>query len=109
MTITKEETQKKEEFYTCKYDAMFKTAFLDEKHPQLLEALLSCILEGDVHIVSWPPTFLPNTIAKEKAKTRDLVVELDGKYINVEVETGHGPLTRCKLFTYHASMWKQKS
>lgn len=95
------------EFCTCKLDAMFKTVFVDEKNPNLLEALLSCILGSETHIVSWPMTFIPNTTAKEKAKTRDLVILVDGKYINLEVVTGHGKETRCQLFTYHVSMWKQ--
>lgn len=95
------------EFLTCKMDAMFKTIVMDEKNPELLEAILSCVLEGHPHIISWPVTHLKNTLAHEKFKTRDLVVELDGTYINLEVETAHGPEVRSKLFTYLASMWKQ--
>lgn len=107
MTTTKEKNIKEGAFLTCKLDAMFKTVFMNEKNPKLLEAVLSCILGGKPHIISWPTTYIPNTLAKEKAKTRDLVVELDGTYINLEVETGYGIETRCQLFTYHASMWKQ--
>lgn len=107
MTTTKEKTDEETTFYTCKTDAMFKTVFIDEENPQLLEAVLSCILGGQPHIISWPTTFISKDTAKEKSKTRDLVVELDGKYINLEVETGKGKETKCKLFTYFVSMWKK--
>ncbi len=94
-------------FYTCKMDAMFKTVFIDQKNPRLLEAVLSCVLGGKPKIISWPTTTIANTTAREKSKNRDLVVELNGTIINLEVETGHSSETRSKLFTYHASMWKQ--
>lgn len=95
------------EFLTCKFDQMFKTVVIDEKNPRILEAMLSCILGGKPKIISWPSTVIPNTIAKEKAKNRDLVVVLDGTYINLELVTGHGKQIRSQLFTYLASMWKQ--
>ena len=99
--------EEKEEFLTCKYDAIFKTVVIDQNNPKILEAILSNILGGKPKIISWPRTFIPKTNANEKSKERDLVVELDGTYINLEVVTGHGREVRSQLFTYHTSMWSQ--
>ena len=95
-------------YYTAKHDRIFKKIMLeDEKDTHLLEALLECILGGKVKILSLPRTEISVDTTNEKVKTRDLVIELDGKYINLEVETGSGIETRSKNFTYLCSMYKK--
>ncbi len=94
-------------FLTSKIDQVFKTVVIDEKDYSILEAILSNILGGKPKVISLPRTVVKNDTTNEKAKDRDLVVELNGTYINLEVVTGHGREVRSQLFTYHVSMWKQ--
>lgn len=62
--------EEKEEFLTCKYDAIFKTVVIDQNNPKILEAILSNILGGKPKIISWPRTFIPKTNANEKSKEK---------------------------------------
>ena len=89
------------EFLTCEFGQMFKTVIIDDKDYTFLEAILSNILGGKPKVVSLPRTVVKKDTKSEKAKDRDLVVELDGTYINLEVVTGHGREIRSQLFTYH--------
>jgi len=95
-------------FYTAKYERIFKKIMLeDETDMHLLEALLECILGSKVEIVSLPRTEFAVDTTYEKSKTGDLVIKLNGKYINLEIETGVGPETRAKNFSYLCSMYKK--
>lgn len=96
-----------QEFLTCKIDQVFKTVVIDEKDYSILEAILSNILGGNPKVISLPRTVIKKDTSNEKSKDRDLVVELNGTFINLEVVTGHGKEVRSQLFTYHVSMWKQ--
>jgi len=80
---------------------------IDKENPKILEALLSSILDGDEKIIFLPRAELSVDTTEEKVKTGDLIILLDGKYVNLEVKTGVGPETRAKNFTFFCSFYKK--
>ncbi len=98
---------KDKSLYTCRVDRIFKAIIVDSQDYSILEAILSTILDGNVKIVNLPRTEIATDTPYEKVKTRDIVILLDGEFINLEIETGTSEITRAKNFTYHTSMWKK--
>ena len=74
-------------FYTAKYDAVFKAIFVDPKNPMLLEGLLEDILHTNVKIIKFYNTELNVNRKNERNKRIDTLVEAEGKYIHIELNT----------------------
>ena len=83
--IEKEETDKK--FYTGKIDRVFKTIFVQDNDYHLMEALLSECLGSKVKVVRYLYPELDVTNVEDKERKVDVLVELDGKNILVELNT----------------------
>jgi len=94
-------------YWSARYERCFRTVVVDENDFTIMEAILSTILGGKVSIVSY---LLPNInvdTTEEKQKTVDLMIQLDGEYINLELETGTSLETTLKNFNYFISMYKK--
>ena len=80
-----EQNGKNEEnkFYHLKYDRVFKKVV--DVNPEVLEKVLTDILEEEVKIISFVPTELPVKNVKSKVNTLDILVSTkDNKLINVD-------------------------
>ena len=74
---------KKVDFYHLKYDRVFKKVV--DVNPEVLEKVLTDILEEEVKIISFVPTELPIKNVKSKVNTLDILVSTkDNKLINVD-------------------------
>lgn len=76
-------------FYTAKYDAMFKAIFCKKENEDLLKFLLEKCLNKKITIKQiHSPELLKKNIY-EKGKTLDVLVEVEGEIINIEVNSGY--------------------
>ena len=98
----KEETNKK--FYTGKIDRVFKTIFVNDNDYHLMEALLSECLGSKVKVLRYlyPELDVANT--EDKERKVDVLVELDGKNILVELNT-EGLGIRLRNFNYFLTFY----
>ena len=86
--VLKEQKGENEEnkFYHLKYDRVFKKVV--NVNPEVLEKVLTDILEEEVKIISFVPTELPIKNVKSKVNTLDILVKtkdnqiLDVDYMN---------------------------
>lgn len=67
---------KKKEFYTSKYDKVFKTVFADINNTKFINAILSEVLEGDAKVIKFLNSELGVRNVNEKVKHLDLLVDL---------------------------------
>lgn len=76
-------------FYTAKYDAMFKAIFCKKENEDLLKFLLEKCLDRKIKIkeIHYPELLKKNVY--EKGKTLDVLVEVEGEIINIEVNSGY--------------------
>ena len=98
----KEETDKK--FYTGKIDRVFKTIFVDDNDYHLMEALLSECLGSKVKVLRYLYPELDVASIEDKERKVDVLVELDGKNILVELNT-EGLGIRLRNFNYFLTFY----
>jgi len=94
-------------YWSARYERCFRTVVVDENDFRIMEAILSTILKEKVEIKGY---LLPNIKIdhmKEKDKTADFIIKLDGEYINLELETGNSIETTHKNMLYFMGMYKQ--
>ena len=90
---------------TAKYDRIFKSIFVDTNDYSLMEALLSDCLETNVRIVRYLPSELSVKKVSEKVKRLDVLIEADGKYINVEIDTSVDVSKKVRNFNYFTAFY----
>jgi len=98
---------KNKKYWSARHERCFRTVVVDENDFRIMEAILSTILKGKVEIKGY---LLPNIKIdhmKEKDKTADFIIKLDGEYINLELETGNSIETTHKNMLYFMGMYKQ--
>ena len=96
-------------FWTAKYDRVFKTILCDERNIHLMKEFLSRVLEREVQTVKFLRNELPVTNTKEKVKTVDVLAEVDGEYIHIEINTGYGKYVHVKSFEYFTTVYNLKT
>ena len=100
---------KKKEFYTSKYDKVFKTVFADINNTKFINAILSEVLEGDAKVIKFLNSELGVKNANEKVKHLDLLVDLGGTKVNVEINTNSDLATKVRNFSYFTSFISQNT
>ena len=96
-------------FYTARYDRVFRTIFINDKDNHLLEALLSQCLKKEVKIIKLLKTELSVNSTKERVKRLDLLIETDGQKINLELNTTFNDATRVRNFNYFTSFYSSNT
>ena len=94
-------------FYTAKMDRVFKTIFCDENNKDLMKEFLSRLLEKNVEEVQFLRSELGVQNTKEKVKTVDIFALVDGEYIHIELNTGHGKALHLRNFCYFTSLFNK--
>lgn len=100
-------TEKK--FYTSRYDKVFKTVFADINNTKFMNAILSEVLEGDAKVIKFLNPELGVRNVNEKTKHLDLLVDLGGIKINVEINTNSDLATTVRNFSYFSSFISQNT
>lgn len=100
---------KKKEFYTSKYDKVFKTVFADINNTKFINAILSEVLEGDAKVIKFLNSELGVRNVNEKVKHLDLLVDLGGTKVNVEINTNSDLATKVRNFSYFTSFISQNT
>ena len=72
------------------FDKVFKLTFGDYNHVELLNYLLSIVLKKNVKVLSLLNNELIGDNRMNKNNSVDLVCELDGEFVSVEVNTSFG-------------------
>ena len=87
MKKKKEEKQKK--WYKGYIDAMFKAIFCNIKNRKLLKWFIERCLNKKVEIIeAYPPEIIkPNIYVKNK--TLDVLLNVDGEIVNLEINSGY--------------------
>ena len=93
--------------YTAKNDRLFKTVASNKYGKEILEALLSTIFNEKVEVLEFIPVELALDTESERKKTLDVLVRVDNKIINVEMNAqGLSEIVKirnlsylCKLFS----------
>ncbi len=102
-----EEDLEVKKFYNMKYDRVFKKVV--NINPEVLEKILTDILEEEVKIINFVPTELPIKNKKSKVNTLDILVSTkDNKLINVELNTNFDKSTKERNLVYYTSLYSQK-
>ncbi len=98
---------KKVDFYHLKYDRVFKKVV--DVNPEVLEKVLTDILEEEVKIISFVPTELPIKNVKSKVNTLDILVKTkDNQILNIELNTNFDKVTKERNLVYYTTLYSQK-
>ena len=100
-------TAVKNKFYTSRYDRVFKAVFKDEKDHHLMEALLETCLEQKVKIIKYYDNELKVRSVSEKSKRLDVLIEIDGKRVSVELNTKYDEVTKVRNLSFFTSFYSQ--
>ena len=103
-------SQETKTFYAFNIDKMFKAVFVgtDEISKRLLLELLSECLDTKVdRIVGFIPIELGVRSKYERSKRLDLIVEVDGRKINVELNSSFDEVNRIRNLNYYFSFCSQ--
>ena len=103
-------SQETKTFYAFNIDKMFKAVFVgtDEVSKRLLLELLSECLDAKVdRIIDFIPIELGVRSKHERSKRLDLIVEVDGRKINVELNSSFDEVTRIRNLNYYFSFCSQ--
>ena len=99
-------SQETKTFYAFNIDKMFKAVFVgtDEVSKSLLLELLSECLDAKVDwIIGFIPIELGVRSKHERSKRLDLIVEVDGRKINVELNSSFDEVTKIRNLNYYFS------
>lgn len=103
-------TNETKTFYAFNIDKMFKAIFGadDEKSKKLLKELLSECLDIKIDkIISFIPVELSARNKNERSKRLDLIVEVKGKKINIELNSSFNDVTRIRNLNYYFAFCSQ--
>ena len=78
---------KNDKFYTAKNDLVFKAIFCDVNDTFLLKTLIEKCLNKKIEIIDLYPTEATKKNLYAKGKTLDVLVKVDNKIINIEVNS----------------------
>lgn len=104
MTNTKE---KNKELFTAKYDKIFKTIMFEDK--ELLGKILETVLQRPIKVIDFVIQDLPVRKKDEKRKTVDIIAKSNDEYLNVEINTSAGMITRIRNLNYFTSFFSQNT
>lgn len=104
-------TEKQIKVFTAKNDRVFKTIANGNNGKVILEAILGNVFDEQVEILEFIPVELPLDTEEERKKTLDVLVKVENRVINVEVNAqGLSQVTKirnlaflCKLFSKNVS------
>ena len=108
--IEKEKT--KEVFYGFNYDKMFKAIFVgfNEDRTHLPCELLSECLDIKIdRIIKFIPVELSARQKNERSKRLDLLVESQGRKINLELNSSYSEITKVRNINFYFSFCSQKT
>ena len=103
-------TNETKTFYAFNIDKMFKAIFGadDEKSKKLLKELLSECLDIKIDkIIGFIPVELSARNKNERSKRLDLIVEVKGKKINIELNSSFNDVTRIRNLNYYFAFCSQ--
>lgn len=98
-----------ERFFGQKYDRVFKAVYLDENNFKLLEAILSECFNTKVKVLKLLLSELKVRTKHEKTKRLDCTVKLDGKKVNLEINTSNSEVTKIRNLAFFNSFYSQNA
>lgn len=101
-------TIKNKYFYTARNDRVFKAIFADENDYHLMEVLLSECLDTKVKIIKYYKTEIDIRSSEERTKRLDLLIEAEGKKINLELNTSFSKETRVRNLNYFTAFYSEE-
>ena len=107
-----EKTKTKDVFYGFNYDKMFKAIFVgfNEDRTHLLCELLSECLDIKIdRIIKFIPVELKIRQKSERSKRLDLLVEAQGRKINLELNSSYSEITKVRNINFYFSFCSQKT
>ena len=94
-TYKSKEERKEDSLIPCVYDRMFKIILGNENRKRNTAYFLSLVLNKDMKEIEdnleYKNTILENEKVEEAQRIVDLIVKIDGKYINVELNNSSTP------------------
>ena len=102
----------KDIFYGFNYDKMFKAVFVgfNEDRTHLLCELLSECLDIKIdRIIKFIPVELSARQKNERSKRLDLLVESQGRKINLELNSSYSEITKVRNINFYFSFCSQKT
>ena len=107
-----EKNKTKDVFYGFNYDKMFKAIFVgfNEDRTHLLCELLSECLDIKIdRIIKFIPVELKIRQKSERSKRLDLLVEAQGRKINLELNSSYSASTKVRNINFYFSFCSQKT
>lgn len=107
-----EKNKTKDIFYGFNYDKMFKAIFVgfNEDRTHLLCELLSECLDIKIdRIIKFIPVELKIRQKSERSKRLDLLVEAEGRKINLELNSSYSEITKVRNINFYFSFCSQKT
>lgn len=96
--------------YTAKNDRMFKAAFCDEENTYLLKEFLERIYFNDINEIKFLRTELNIKNIKSKNRTVDVLVEVNGTTLHIEVNSeSNATYLHIRNFSYFSEIYNKKT
>lgn len=92
-------------FYTAKYDRVFKAIFCDVNNLGLLKEFLSRILELKIDSIQLLHPEMNVRTKYEHVKTVDVLVQVNEKYIHIEMNTSYNKYLHYRNFNYFTTAY----
>ncbi len=86
-------------FYNLKYDRVFKSVICG-KDTRAINKILTDILEEEVEVIKYVPTYIKVKKKYSKYKTVDILAKVKDKIINVEINTRYDEIIKERNLVY---------
>lgn len=93
----------KEKFYTSRYEPVFYYCVLEDR--KILKAILELILKEPVYSLIIKNIKLTKQKTKQKGKEVDVLLEVNGKLVNIEINTKYSKTIRERNASYLAAIY----
>lgn len=101
---------KEKKFYTAKNDRVFKSIFCNEDNTYLLEYFLSRLLNIEIKGIVFLRNELNVLHVDSRTKTTDVLVQLNNKYIHIELNTENSTkYIHVRNFTFFTEIYDKKT
>lgn len=97
---------KEKEFFSMKYDRIFKAVVMDSNDTRIINEVLNDLLYEEVDVIEFLSTEIPVNNKNNKVNILDILVKTkDNLIINVELNTNFDAIIRKRNLVYYCSLY----
>ena len=93
--------------YNLKYDRVFNKSVICGKDTRAINKILTDILEEEVEVIKYVPTYIKVKKKYSKYKTVDILAKVKDKIINVEINTRYDEIIKERNLVYYTSIYSE--